>query len=671
MTILGSLFTMSETPARTPAPDEDFWYKDVSGFKVPGGKYVGVDAAMRVVAATACVRCISDTLAMLPLIPYQRLAKEGKERATKLKIYNVLHSKPNAWQTPMEFKRGMQWNLLWRGNAYAQIILNLNGEVEELIPLNPDKMHVDQLPNRRLRYTYSLPEGGERVFQQEAIFHLRDHSDNGITGISRIKQHARAIALAIETENHSSNIFSSGGSKRLALEHPAKLSRDASINLRESFDAAYGGTAKTAVLEEGMKAAVIGMSAEDEQLIESRQFSIEEICRIFRVPPHKIQHLLRATFGNIEHQSLEFYTDTILPWMTLWEESCDRSLFLPEGVFCEFLADAVLRADIQTRYNAYHVAINDGWMNRNEVRAKENMNPQDGLEDHLQPVNMSIVGKGEDPAKAEADEMTFRREMVKTFATNPTAGSVIFNMTDGRKLLDEANVPTVPEAETGEPLLPVLASNGQAVSGEILKDTEGNIVGGTTERGNDDGKLNEGMGQDATGTSNEPPAGDALGNVGNPGTPDTEPVDPGEQTETGPVEDKTQPAGAAYSLAPLIEDAASRIANAEIGEIEKRIEQSRHKPEKFKRWLTEFYGHHADYCKKTLIPVFKAFNLDHERHAETTSLAITGSEPTRITDEKIFDFETWKANRTGVVTRIIKLVFWANDLCENPMKEFE
>lgn len=641
---------MSESQANTPGPDDEFWYKDVSGYVLPGGRHVSVTAAMRVVAATACVRCISDTLAMLPLIPYRRISKGGKERATDLSIYNVLHRRPNAWQTPMEFKRGMTWNVLWRGDAYAQKIFNSNAEVSDLLPLNPDSMRVDQIPGGRLRYTYSLPEGGEKTFPQELIFHLRDHSENGITGLGRIKLHAKALSVAIDTEEHSASIFKSGGSKRVALEHPGKFKdSNAAKRLGESFDTQYGGSHKTAVLEEGMKATVIGMSAEDEQLIESRQFSIEEICRIFRVPPHKIQHLLRATFSNIEHQSLEFYTDTILPWMTLWEEACDRDLLLPDDVFCEFLADAVLRADIKTRYEAYHTAIGDGWMNRNEVRSKENMNPQDGLDDHLQPTNMSIVGKGEDPAKVEAEERAFKREMVKTFSANATAGSVIFNLTDGRKLLDEANVPTVPEKETGEPLLPVLASNGQAVSGEILKDEAGNIVGGKVEEGTN------GLAEPITpGASVEPAPGDTPDNAGNPGTPDAEPVDAGEQIEVSPVENKTQPTESAYSIAPLIEDAARRICNSEFGEIEKRLTQAEHKPGKFDRWAADFYAEHRAYCGQVVGPVLSVF-----RSKEPADKVIEFLTPTNLEgfSDQVKAFDKWRTARKETVLSILKRAF--------------
>ncbi|GAH49428.1 unnamed protein product, partial [marine sediment metagenome] len=196
-------------------------------------------------------------------------------------------------------------------------------------------------------------------------------------------------------ELFGSKFFSKGAKSSGALEHPDKLSPNAHKNLQQSIAKQISGENihSPLILEEGMKWKQLSVAPEDAQFLETRKFQVTDIARIFRIPPHMVGDLERATFTNIEHQSLDFVIHTIRPWLVRWEQAISRDLIADDDIFAEFLVDGLLRGDIKSRYEAYGKAITDGWLNRNEVRALENKNPEEGLDEFLVPLNMTPAGQ--------------------------------------------------------------------------------------------------------------------------------------------------------------------------------------------------------------------------------------------------------------------------------------
>jgi HK97 family phage portal protein len=234
------------------------------------------------------------------------------------------------------------------------------------------------------------------------ILHVAGLSFDGFAGVSVATYARETLGLAMATEAHGARLFSAGALFRGILQHPGKLKDDkAARRMRESFDEAFRGDGahQTALLEEGVKYEKIGMTAEDSQFLGTREFQAHEIARWFRMPPHKVGLLDKATFSNIEHQALEYVVDTLLPWLVRWEQRCSVSLLSKseqDEYFFEFLVDGLLRGDQAARYKAYKDAVLTGFMSRNEVRAKENLNPEPGLDEFLTPLNMAAAGQDDD-----------------------------------------------------------------------------------------------------------------------------------------------------------------------------------------------------------------------------------------------------------------------------------
>jgi len=577
--------------ASQPDPADNFWYAPVDFAPSATGDIVTPDTALKVAAVKACVTVLSEDLAKLPLILYRRRSDGGKDRATDHSLYTKLHDRPNRWQTRFEFVQCMQINRLLRGNAYAEILYK-NGRIDQLIPRNPDYVKVEQLEDYSLRYQY-FSKGQWRTILQDNMLHIRYFSIDGITGIGPIKLHRDTIGLGIAGEKFAANAYGSGGLKRTAIKKPDYFKNvDTGKLLAQSWREAYGGVnnGKVVFLEGGAEPVVIGMTLEDAQYIEGNQFNIEQICRMFRVPPHKIQHLLRATNNNIEHQGMEYVGDSLLPHCVQWEGAISRDLLYEDEqstFFAEFLTDALLRGDTATRYEGYSKAINTGWMNRNEVRIRENMDPVDGLDDYLMPVNMAIVGK-QNPQptpeeQADKEDKQFKREVVKSYLADGTTVDVMANLTNLRTLMKDVDLPIQEGYE--EPWLPVQADNLPLVSGEAKKDSAGDIVGGDIERegnaendqsGSDDSRNSEVIrsenGEDLRGQNVE-----------------------GEAAERGQkgVEPKEAKANN-LNLDALIDDAAGRIARAEIREVEKHITLE---GDKWNAWVQKFYPKHFNYIR--------------------------------------------------------------------------
>lgn len=379
--------------AGLPGPGDDFWFEPIGAASATGIQ-VTATSALAFPAVYACVRVLAETIASLPLIVYRRLPNGEKQRAENHPLFDLLHDQPNQWQTAFEFTEMMQGHLELRGNAYAEIIPGPRGFADQLIPLHPDRVEVEVLKSRQLNYRFRDRDGSRRDIDQDAMHHLRGWTTNGFTGMSPISIEAEAVAMGLSAQEYGARFFQNDARPGGVLEHPTKLTQGSQDRLTESWQKAHSGKErhKVAVLEEGLKYHELGITNKDAQFLESREFQAEEIARIFRVPPHKIGLMKRSTFSNIEHQSIEFVTDSILPRLRRNEQAIKRDLIIAKKTFfAEYLIDALLRGDINSRYAAFAIARQWGWLSVNEIRRFENMNPIEGGDSYLTPMNMQPV----------------------------------------------------------------------------------------------------------------------------------------------------------------------------------------------------------------------------------------------------------------------------------------
>jgi len=379
---------------RKSAADEYFW-RSLYGTTSVTGAMVTADSAMRVAAVHAAVNVIAKTMASLPLHVYERVGN-GKTRASTHPLYELLHSKPNSWQTSFEFRSQMQWNLCLRGNAYALISWAGRDRVQELLPLHPDRMTVTQRDDLSLVYEYQRPNGTRIQFEAEEILHIRGMSSDGIVGRSVLEDARDVLGVAQATQEYAGRLFKNDATPGVVIKSPKPLGKEAANRLRESWNQAFSGAGnarRTAVLEDGLTIERISMTADDSQFLETRKMSRSEIAGLFGVPAHMIGDMDRATFSNIEHQGIEFATHCIRPWAVNWEQALSRALFTaPWLYFAEFNLDALTRGDIKSRYDAYAVGRNWGWLSVNDIRSLENLNPIQGGDVYLEPLNMRRAG---------------------------------------------------------------------------------------------------------------------------------------------------------------------------------------------------------------------------------------------------------------------------------------
>ena len=348
------------------------------------GKAVTERSAMQMTAVYSCVRILAEAIAGLPLHLYRYTPDGSKVKAVDHPLYLLLHDEPNPEMSSFVFRETLMTHLLLWGNAYAQIIRNGKGEVVALYPLMPNRMSVDRDKHGQLYYTYTRASdeaptmnGMTVLLMPSDVLHIPGLGFDGLVGYSPIAMAKNAIGLAIATEEYGAKFFANGAAPSGVLEHPGTI-KDPS-RVREAWMSQFGGSAnsgKVAVLEEGMKYTPISISPEQAQFLETRKFQINEIARIFRIPPHMVGDLEKSSFSNIEQQSLEFVKYTLDPWVIRWEQSIQRALLRPEEkkrYFAKFNVEGLLRGDYQSRMNGYAVARQNGWMSANDIRELENL----------------------------------------------------------------------------------------------------------------------------------------------------------------------------------------------------------------------------------------------------------------------------------------------------------
>ncbi|HEX3017820.1 MAG TPA: phage portal protein [Caproicibacter sp.] len=368
------------------------------------GKTVNERTAMQTTAVYACVRILAEAIAGLPLHIYRSRSDGGKERVPQHPLFPLLHDEPNPEMTSFVFRETLMSHLLLWGNAYAQVVRNGRGQVIALYPLLPNKMDVTRSTNGELLYTYYRdadesgikPEGGYVTLRRDEVLHIPGLGFDGLIGYSPIAMAKNAIGMSLATEEYGASFFSNGANPGGVLEHPGVI-KDIQ-RVKDSWNSAYQGSSnahKVAVLEEGMKFQAIGIPPEEAQFLETRKFQIDEIARIFRVPPHMVGDLEKSSFSNIEQQSLEFVKYTLDPWIVRWEQSLQQSLLLPSekaSLMIRFNLDGLLRGDYQSRMQGYSVGIQNGFYSVNDVRQLEDMNLLEDAEGgNLHFVNGNMV----------------------------------------------------------------------------------------------------------------------------------------------------------------------------------------------------------------------------------------------------------------------------------------
>lgn len=391
------------------------------------GKSVTERSAMQMTAVYACVRILSEAVAGLPLHFYRYKEDGSKEMAIDTNLYHLLHDEPNPEMSSFVFRETLMTHLLLWGNAYAQIIRNGKGEIIALYPLMPNKMQVDRDESGKLYYTYTRSEGEANTMQGSSVtlepkdvLHIPGLGFDGLVGYSPIAMAKNAIGLAIATEEFGSKFFANGAAPSGVLEHPGTIKDPTRV--REAWQSQFGGSGnsgKVAVLEEGMKYTPISISPEQAQFLETRKFQINEIARIFRVPPHMVGDLEKSSFSNIEQQSLEFVKYTLDPWVVRWEQSLSRSLLSEDEkkvYFFKFKLEGLLRGDYQSRMNGYAIARQNGWMSANDIRELEDLDkltPEQGGDLYLVNGNMLPLNQAGAYAEKNNEKETENEEVLE------------------------------------------------------------------------------------------------------------------------------------------------------------------------------------------------------------------------------------------------------------------
>ena len=377
MGFLGAFFKKRTATDRMAGSGYRFYFGQTDA-----GKIVNERSAMQMTAVYACVRILAESIASLPLHVYARDGNGNMKKAEDHPLYFLLHDEPNPEMDSFIFRETLMTHILLWGNAYSQIIRNGKGEIVALYPLMPGKMSVERDEKGQLYYRYNrmgdeppTMDGGTVILMPEDVLHIPGLGFDGLVGYSPISMTKNAIGLALAAEEYGSRFFSNGAAPAGVLEHPGVI-KDVS-KLRESWNETFGGSrnaGKVAILEEGLHFNPISMSPQDSQLLETRQYQLNEIARIFRIPPHMLADLSKATFSNIENQSLDFVKYTLDPWVNRWEKAMQRSLLNADEkrrYEVRFNVDGLLRGDYKSRMEGYAVGINNGFMCPNDVRRLE------------------------------------------------------------------------------------------------------------------------------------------------------------------------------------------------------------------------------------------------------------------------------------------------------------
>jgi HK97 family phage portal protein len=366
------------------------------------GVAVTPERAMALSAVYSCVRVLAQSVGQMPCHLYERRGA-NKTKAVGHPLYDVLHFAPNKFQTAKQWKEWVVTCLGLHGNAYSQIVRtgpSGRPRVAELLPLHPESVTPIYVASAgEVAYKVTVAGGNVEVMPASEVLHIPLFTLDGFTGLSPIRLLREAIGLGIGAEEFGARLFANGAQPGGVLQVPKVLSDKAYERLKSSWEERHQGSSnahKPAILEEGMTWQSVGFPAKDAQFLETRKHQRTEIAGAFGVPPHLIGDLDRATFSNIEHQSLAFVVHTLMPYLTGIEERVALQLLTPEErqrYFAKFNVAGLLRGDMAARSAFYTALVNLGVLSPNEIRDLEDLNPREGGDIYLTPLNMAVNGK--------------------------------------------------------------------------------------------------------------------------------------------------------------------------------------------------------------------------------------------------------------------------------------
>lgn len=350
-------------------------------------------SALTLSAVYSCIYVLSSSIGQLPL---HVMRKQGNniEAAKDHPAYWLLHDEPNTWQTSYKWRETKQSHVLGWGNGYTQVVRNARGELQELVTRRPWETQLVKNGNRWL-FAVNEEDEGSRAVALEDMIHVRALGSDGRTGKSLIRQHAETIGLGLAAQRYGKEFFTGGGRPTGLVSLKTPLQKDGWERLKETWNNAVSrlkaSENKTLMLPADLDYKSITIPPEDAQFLETRKLNRSEVAGIFNVPAHMINDLDKATFSNISEQAIQFVRHTMMPWIVNWEQEINRRVFTraerAAGYYAKFNLAGLLRGTAKERAEFYHYAITDGWMDRNEARVLEDMNPRDGLDQMLVSVN--------------------------------------------------------------------------------------------------------------------------------------------------------------------------------------------------------------------------------------------------------------------------------------------
>lgn len=360
--------------------------------------------ALALTAVQRANSLLAESIAQLPCVVYQKVG-DGRRIASEHPANRVISVKPNGWMTPFQVTEYKQHSMGLRGNSYSLMDFGADGALASQYPLHPDRVQVMVSPVDRMPYYNVLlaPDGISGVFSARQIHHVRWFGDNPYVGLSPIALHKEALGIVAASERHTAKVFGNGTRLSGVITRPHEvpgIKEQAGIDkILSDWKKKYAGAAnagEVAMLQEGMDFKPLSMSNEDAQLIAARQYGVNDIARIYGIPPHMLGDLARSTNNNIEQQSLEFIMFCLMAWIKRHEEAMDRD-FLSEqdrsdGYYVRYDLSGLLRGDTASRYAAYAQGRQWGWLSVNDIRRLENLPPIPGGDVYLTPTNM-VDGK--------------------------------------------------------------------------------------------------------------------------------------------------------------------------------------------------------------------------------------------------------------------------------------
>ena len=373
------------------------------GSSTDSGVSVTPDTALTYSAVYAAVRCIAESVSSLPLNYYERLPAGGKAHAKANPLHHLLHDEPNPEMTSLQWREASMAHLLLHGNSYTEIVRDLEGNAVELWPIDPTMVAPKRTDSGELYYELNR---GKNFITAGNMLHIPGLSFDGISGVSPITLARQSLGLSMAIEQFGAGYFGRGARPGGVLTFPGQLSPEARQNLRRSFEELHAGGAnshRVALLEAGLKWEAIGVPPDDSQFLQSREFQVIEVARWFNLPPNKLKDLSKTSYNSLEQMEISFVVDTLRPWLVRWEQQLNRKIIRPKdrgSYFFEHNVDGMLRGDQASRYTAYSVGRNWGWLSVNEIREKENMNPIDGGDVYMQPMNMQAINTAPTAAPA-------------------------------------------------------------------------------------------------------------------------------------------------------------------------------------------------------------------------------------------------------------------------------